>query len=120
MPRRPADPATERQPPATDRLPTLTEVVHVGTDLPPPPTLAETIERQTAAPSPDVDASRQAWRAELREEFDRLLQTRLREALDAALDRATQQLAGDLHRELTPALEGLLQEAIERVGRPPG
>lgn len=101
-------PVTEAAAQATDRLPTLTEVVEWGIEAP------RATAQPPAAAGPDESLS-----AEVLFELDSRIQAqfekRLREALAPALARAADGLIRDARLELSGALRDLVEEAVTRA-----
>lgn len=113
-----APPGTDAPPVSVDRLPTLTEVVELGTEpdavvLDEPPVAP--VPTAPSAPPPDRNALIEQVLAELVPRIDGLLEMRLREALAPALARAADGLIRDARTELSSTLQDLVREAVARV-----
>ncbi len=136
----------ELRPPSAERVPTLTEVVHLGPasdflavpDLLPLPEVplvlvdtAPVLAHQPLpvsvlapwpAPEPAIDTDAvisQVW-AELAPRIDALLESRLREALAPALARAADGLIRDAAGELSVTLRAVVEETVAQVLRRQG
>ncbi|HRI17173.1 MAG TPA: hypothetical protein PL196_01505 [Burkholderiaceae bacterium] len=122
-------------------LPTLTEVIDlpvlqpivedaatVATDLASPPQepLAEAQAPQPAVPAAtlDVDGVVSEVYEALRREAEPMLDVRLREAIEPAVERVVQGLVVELRAELAATLRDLVERAVgdvlARRGEPPG
>ena len=96
----------DSRPLSPDRVPTLTDVLHV-TDNP----VAATSAYTPADPVPDESALAAALLANIQDRIDPMFQARLREAIAPALARAVDGLL----RELGPELASALRETAERA-----
>lgn len=112
-------------PPA--RVPTLTEVVQLpqgastagevtpespsGT-LPEPPAVPPFLERRANWPAIQEDQIVQRVLADLQRQIDLMLETRMRETLTPALNRATDALVRDLRHELASTLRDVIAHAV--------
>jgi hypothetical protein len=112
---------------ATDRLPTLTEVVELGLQesapepLPAPepaPPVAEADVADVADAAPEEAVAR-VLLADIERHIDALFERRLREALAPALARVADSLIREARQELAPAVRELVEEAVARAQQRP-
>jgi hypothetical protein len=109
-------------PPA--RVPTLTEVVKlpeaapaapvepVPPPLPEPPPVPPFLERRANWPPIQEDQIVQRVLADLQRQIDLMLETRMRETLTPALNRAGDALVRDLRHELASTLRDVIAQAV--------
>ena len=111
-------------PPA--RVPTLTEVVELpeagaapaaeaGTPapaIPEPPSVPPFLERRANWPPIQEDQIVQRVLSDLQRQIDLMLETRMRETLTPALNRASDALVRDLRHELASTLRDVIAHAV--------
>jgi hypothetical protein len=110
-------------PPA--RVPTLTEVVTLPEaaapapeaepappPLPEPPQVPPFLERRANWPPIQEDQIVQRVLSDLQRQIDLMLETRMRETLTPALNRATDALVRDLRHELASTLRDVIAQAV--------
>jgi hypothetical protein len=109
-------------PPA--RVPTLTEVVAMPTAgappvaaepapaIPEPPAVPPFLERRANWPPIQEDQIVQRVLADLQRQIDLMLETRMRETLTPALNRAGDALVRDLRHELASTLRDVIAQAV--------
>lgn len=108
---------TEDRKSGADRLPTLTEVVELGSPLQQPtraPDAPAAAHLADATAIGDSDELIARVIAELVPRVDAALEARLRDALAPALARAADGLIRDARKEMAAALRDLVAEAVSR------
>jgi hypothetical protein len=109
-------------PPA--RVPTLTEVVQLpdpagqvtepaaATPVPEPPNVPPFLERRANWPAIQEEQIVQRVLSDLQRQIDLMLETRMRETLTPALNRASDALVRDLRHELASTLRDVIAHAV--------
>lgn len=109
-------------PPA--RVPTLTEVVQLpdpagpvnepaaASPVPEPPPVPPFLERRANWPAIQEEQIVQRVLADLQRQIDLMLETRMRETLTPALNRASDALVRDLRHELASTLRDVIAHAV--------
>ena len=104
------------------RVPTLTEVVQIPSAAPAgevspssppePPTVPPFLERRANSPAIQEEQIVQRVLADLQRQVDLMLETRMRETLTPALNRASDALVRDLRHELASTLRDVIAQAV--------